>query len=155
RDRRSGFPRAGRLCASARQQRAVLSGLDRMSRRQLPIPRDCRRPASTAGFRPLKRRGRDLNPRPTEPPVTVFEPLPLWLNRAVRGPFATVGATVESLPASFPPPGKSPSDRLCPLAYGRLRPRRLSRRVSGVAAEIAAKLLLVSKLERLLAPPLD
>ena len=68
--------RSGNCAPVARQCAPVLSGSQRISADDEPgirAPRTDRNPASAQGFGLFKRRGRDLNPRPTEPPVTVFE----------------------------------------------------------------------------------
>src|SRR5438034_1347140 len=59
--------------ASPTHSPADLSGFERTIRQPRQRSSTGRNPAPGAGFGLVRRRGRDLNPRPTEPPVTVFE----------------------------------------------------------------------------------
>src|SRR5437016_1168322 len=59
--------------ASKGQPRAVSCGLKRRARERVEPYEVGRNPAAAMGLRLFLRRGRDLNPRRTQRPVTVFE----------------------------------------------------------------------------------
>ena len=64
---------ARQLRASERHSIAALGGLERLRECRLVPSTERRKPAVHAGFVSVERRGRDLNPRRTLKPETVFE----------------------------------------------------------------------------------